>query len=220
MKSRPFVLALAITWGFCLGVRTVSAEPATPRKVSAPHSQVAKVLERLSQITGLSAHFREEKHITLLSKPLISHGMIYYLSPDQLLRRTESPEKSAIRIRNNRVDIADAAGQSSIDLAQHSAIRELIVCFLYVLQGDSAALNRSYTLTFQRKTNDSWMLRLNPKTAALRQMIRYISLSGHDIILQKLIVAEASGDISVTTFEDVQTDRKFSPEERRRMFGL
>lgn len=182
---------------------------------------VEKLLARLRANHGLSANFREEKHIALLSEPLISNGAIYYLPQGNLVRHTESPEQSTIRIRNTLIEMFDASGSSQISLDSQPTIKELVFSFLHLLSGDATALKRNYTLSLLHpKPDNTWTLTMYPRTASLRKLLKKISLKGHGIALTELVVFEATGDTATTQFSKVQINRKFSLAERRRIFGM
>jgi hypothetical protein len=180
---------------------------------------VATLLTRLAQLPGLSARFREEKRIQLLSMPLVSEGNIYFTKPAALLRRVETPEPSSMLLAQGRLSLWDASGQRSFELAAHPALRSLAESFLYVLSGDRKALDALYSMHFSGSAQSAWKLQLVPKPKALAQLIREIKLEGNGLQVQSLQLTEASGDVGTTTFSAVRTDRKFTPEEKRQLFA-
>jgi outer membrane lipoprotein-sorting protein len=176
------------------------------------------LLARLAQAPGASAKFREEKRIPLLSEPLVSTGSIYFTTPPALLRRVDTPEANHMLLAHGRLDFWDASGQRSFELSSMPAVRSLAESFLYVLSGNRKALESLYTMHFQGLAHTAWKLQLTPKTKELARLIREIKLEGDGLRVRSLQLTEASGDVSLTTFTDVQTDRHFSPQEKQTLF--
>ena len=79
-------------------------KPAAKANAKAP-ANVDALLAGLSKAPGLYAHFREEKHITLLQAPLVSEGSIYFAPPSRFARHTEKPIKSVMIIDGNQLSM-------------------------------------------------------------------------------------------------------------------
>jgi outer membrane lipoprotein-sorting protein len=181
---------------------------------------ITALLARLARAPGVSAKFREEKRIPLLSEPLLSTGSVYFTTPAVLLRRVVTPEASSLLLANGRLEFRDASGQRSFDLSSVPAVRSLAESFLYVLSGDRKALDSLYTMRFEGSAQAAWKLQLTPKSKELARLIREIKLEGDDIRVRSMQLTEASGDVSITTFTEVQADRHFSPDEKRTLFQV
>jgi len=178
------------------------------------------LLGRLAQTPGVAAKFREEKRIKLLSEPLLSTGSVYFTKPPALLRKVDTPEPSSMLLANGKLALWDATGQQrSFELSTMPAVRSLAESFLYVLSGDKKALEGLYNMRFAGSAQAAWKLQLTPKAKALAQLIREIKLAGDGIRVRSLELTEATGDTSLTTFSEVQTDRRFSPQEKQKLFG-
>jgi outer membrane lipoprotein-sorting protein len=177
------------------------------------------LLTRLAQAPGVAAKFREEKRIQLLSEPLLSTGSVYFTKPPALLRRVDTPEPSRMLLANGKLELWDASGKRSFELSAHPAVRSLAESFLYVLSGDRKALENLYNMRFAGSAQTAWTLLLTPKSKALAQLIREIKLAGDGIRVRSMQLTEATGDSSLTTFSDVQTDRRFSADEKRQLFA-
>ena len=111
-------------------------------------------------------------------------------------------------------------------------MRGFIEAFQYVLAGDRQALERTFRLRFEaspasagdgpRGAGDerwAWRLELRPKGAPLDQFLSTLVLEGHGRIVQSMRMVEASGDVTTTTFSEVDTDKRWTPAERARRFS-
>src|SRR5690554_6115920 len=189
-----------------------------------------ELLAAFRKSPGLSARFEEHKYIALLEAPLKSSGALYFLPEDKLARHVERPKRSVILLARKRLRIADETGTRDLDLAKMPALAALVQSFSQVLRGDRAALDEHYRVEFRPATppapakgegrTGSWRLRLTPKNAPLSEMVSSIELTGSGPTIATLTVSEPNGDRSVTHFSDVDTERRFSEAERKRLFSL
>lgn len=185
---------------------------------------VDELLASFRKSPGLSARFVEEKHIALLKAPLRSEGALYYLPKDKLARHVERPKRSVLLLDGPKLSVSDAAGSRALDLSTTPALAALVLSFVEVLRGDRSALDANYGVEFvspaePKAAAASWRLTLTPRAEALRKMVTRIELSGVEDRIERLVVAEASGDRSVTHFSEVDTKRRFTEEERKRFFS-
>lgn len=209
------LLGWFLACALCLTLARASAEEA----VSTQSTELGTLLARLASAPGVSAHFREEKKMALLSAPLVSEGDVYFTHPPALLRRVTIPEPSTILLRDGHLQISDASGQRSIALAAHPAMQTLAESFLYVLSGDRAALEKVYTMQFKGTAAGAWSLVLVPRDAALTKLLRELSVTGTGLVVKTLRLVESSGDVSSTEFSAVDTQRHFSDSEKQALFG-
>jgi hypothetical protein len=196
---------------------------AVPYPLSALAQQQRMTLQRLlsafQSMPGLSARFTEEKRLAMLAVPLRSEGEILFAPPDRLLRKVTSPTPSAALLIGGRLTLEAGGRRQEMDLSQSEVVSGFVDTFRHVLAGDQAALERTYRMVF-RVDDDGWRLTLNPKTDALRRFLRNIVLEGDGASIRSMIMNEANGDTSVTTFSEVNARRRFSDAERTRLFRL
>ena len=173
----------------------------------------------LQEEPGVSAHFVEEKHIALLKKPLNSEGNIYFLAPGKLARHVDAPKASKILLEGNELRISDGKGVRSVDLGKNAAVAALVRSFVHLLHGDRSALEKDYAVQFSAQ-GEAFRLKLVPKAAPLSQLVTSIEVVGKGLVLSEMTVLEAGGDKTVTHFSDVNTERKYSDDEKKKLFTL
>lgn len=201
-------------------------QPRTPPRPAAP--QVAPVtldalLTRFRALPGLSARFREEKRIQLLVAPLVSEGTLDFAPPSRMVRRTTSPAPSTALIDGAQLRFSDGNGQQALDMNAMPVVRQFVDSFLAVVAGDRGALERTYAMEFRvpdAALPDRWTLTLRPRVPALQRVFREIALRGDGVALSALILRETNGDETETTFREVNAARRYSPEERARVFRI
>jgi hypothetical protein len=178
---------------------------------------------RFAAMPGLSARFREEKHLALLRAPLLSEGRLYFAPAGYLLRHVDSPIPSSVLIRDGRLSMVTGQSHSSIDLESNPAVRVFVDSLRLFLSGDLAALRVLYRvemLSFETGEQDAWTLSLEPLQSVLRSSLKSIELRGNGSRLGELRVLEAGGDLSITRFFDVNIQRHFGGAERDSIFRL
>jgi hypothetical protein len=61
---------------------------------------------------------------------------------------------------------------------------------------------------------------LKPRLAPMTEVIERIVLEGRGVVLSRLVVREKGGDETVTTFSAVDVGRRYTTEEKARIFGV
>ena len=195
------------------------AEAKTAAKAPA---DIDALLAGLSKAPGLYAHFREEKHITLLQAPLVSEGSLYFTPPSRFARHTERPIASTMIIDGNQLQFGNADGQESMNLGTNPVARLFADSFVMLLSGNRAGLERLFKMQLSSTSQKAgeWKLVLTPRVAPMDKMIKELELRGRGLNLNELDVREASGDWTRTTFTDVDLGRHYSAAEQAKFFQL
>jgi len=221
---RALVACLAL-----LSLATTAAaagKPAAPAAGKAPAAKtptdIDALLAGLSKAPGLYAHFREEKHITLLQQPLISEGSIYFAPPARFARHTEKPIASVMVIDGAQLQFGNADGQESVNLGANPVARLFADAFVMLLSGNRAGLEKIFKMQLTPKpgATGEWKLVLTPRVAPMDKMIKELELRGRGLDLNELDVREASGDWTRTTFTNVDLNRRFTPAEQAKLFTV
>lgn len=206
---------------------TSPGQPATPlaSALDAKETLTSPVglrplLAEFKKSPGIEARFTEEKKIALLAAPLKSTGKIYFHAPDSLARIVEKPRSSHLVMTGKKIVMKDKSGRKEVDLSDKPALRGLVTSLLHVLSGDEKKLLADFSVAMTGTKASGWSLALIPRNSSLKKMIRSFELKGKGIVLSELRVKEASGDVSVTRFSEVNTKRKFKREDIARYFGI
>ncbi|UJR85186.1 Hypothetical protein I5071_72660 [Sandaracinus amylolyticus] len=178
------------------------------------------ILASFRGVEGMELRFREEKRIALLSVPAISEGTVHYMRPGRLARRTTSPSPQVVLIEGDELRMSEGGRVERIDLAAQPVVRSFVDTFSELLRGDRAALERVYRVQFTPREGASWTLTLAPRTSPLDRFLREIRFEGEGTSLRTMVMTEVSGDVTTTTFSDVNTRRRYSATEAARVFSL
>jgi outer membrane lipoprotein-sorting protein len=225
----PLPRALAACLALLPLAAPAAAKPPAPGKSAARRAPAEKapadidaLLAGLAKAPGLYAHFREEKHITLLQAPLVSEGSIYFTSPARFARHTEKPIASVMIIDGNQLQFGSADGQESMNLGTNPVARLFADAFVMLLSGNRAGLEKIFKMQLTPKggPGGEWKLVLAPRVAPMDKLIKELELRGRGLSLNELDVREASGDWTRTAFSDVDLNRRYTPAEQTKFFTL
>lgn len=205
-----------------LAVAALATGPAAaPGDAQAP--DLASLLATFAAMPGMEAGFVEDKHMALLAAPLRSEGRLYYAPPGHLARHTTKPAPSVLLVEPDAVRFGDERGTETVDLAAKPVVRLFVESFVEILRGDRAALERLYAMSFQALPDaraGAWSLVLRPRISPMDKVFDRMELRGVGLAVHEMVMFERDGDRTDTRFTDVDPARRFSPEERARLFTL
>jgi outer membrane lipoprotein-sorting protein len=202
---------LPLASGLLLAARAAGAAEPVPT--------LEALMAGMAETPGVEARFLETKEIALLSEPIRTRGTLAFVPPDRLLRTTSEPSRSRLVIAGDRFSFTDAAGGDAVDLSANPLAREFVDNFIVLFNGDLAALRRRYEPDL-RSDEAGWELALRPRHRPLSDLIERITLTGRGRALLRMEMLERDGDRTTTRFEEVQVDRRYTPEEVERLFAV
>lgn len=197
----------------------VGAARAMPTGTASEPITLQRLMQQLATTSGVRAEFREVKQIALLERPLESTGTLYFVPPRRMARYTEKPVRSVFVIDGSKLSFRDETGSENVDLSTNEVARTVVESFLVVFNGDLAELRTRYQVGFEAQRS-RWTLTLTPRDSRVMAVVSRVVLQGEGAALMQMVVSEAGGDRTVTTFHDVHTDVRFSKAELARIFSL
>ncbi|NIR85346.1 MAG: outer membrane lipoprotein carrier protein LolA, partial [Gammaproteobacteria bacterium] len=150
-----------------LALLSVTAPPASaPAEAQQSAPTLQRLLDRFGQMPGMSAEFREEKRIALLSVPVRSEGVLYFAPPGTLMRKVTSPTPSYALLEDGQLTFASQGDRQVVQLDQSPVLSGFVEIFRYVLAGDHQALQRTYRVQYETDGAE-WTLTLKPRNQSL-----------------------------------------------------
>ncbi len=201
-----------------IGCALLGASAAPRAHAQAP--SLDQLLGRFRDVPGMECRFREEKRIALLTTPIVSEGTVHYARPGRLARRVRSPSPQVILIEGDSLRMSEGGRIETIDLAAQPVVRSFVDTFAQLFAGDRALLERTYRVAYAPERDGTWTLTLTPRVSPLDRFLREIRFTGQGTTLRSMSMIEVSGDVTQTTFSDVDVTRRYTPEESARIFAL
>lgn len=197
--------------------------------LAAPSSVAAQdtldtLLSSFGRIEAFECRFHEEKRIALLSSPIVSEGTIHYVRPGRLVRRVSTPSPQVVLIEGASLRMSDGGHEEAIDLSSQPVVRSFVDSIVELLAGDRAALERSYVIALEGRGGSAgesgWRITMTPRAAPLSELLGSVIFEGSGTTLARMIMTETSGDVTTTTFREVDTARRYTTAELARLFSL
>ncbi len=149
------------------------------------------------------ANFTQTKTIPVLTRPLISKGLIWMSPTGKLVWQSQFPIKSTMVVSDSGVNFYNKSDQLLPD-NNHTMVKDISALFLNLLSGNSAKLAEQFEQSLLC-TESSWKLDLEPKNKSLSEIMVRLSLYGSDS-LNVIAFQEKRGD--KTTIELFQLESK------------
>jgi len=160
------------------------------------------LMQRLAERRHGHAAFVEQHFMAILNRPLESSGELFYDAPDRLEKRTLAPTPESFVLDKGTLSVRRGAQAHALPLREYPQIAPFIDSIRATLAGDLAALERTYTLSFEGGAED-WTLVLVPREAKLAALIAQIRITGSQDLVQEVAVEQTDGDRSVMTIREL-----------------
>ncbi len=226
--SRDRLGLLVVLMGALVSAPVQAQAPVSAPVVVAPvvaPMTLDQLLARFAGMSGLSAKFREEKRMALLAAPLVNEGILYFAPKGRLARHITAPAPATVLIDEGSLRYADAGGSETLTLDQNPVLRLFVDSFVKIFAGDREALARMYTMELVGLPAGAdgvsrWSLRLRPRVAPMTQVIERIDIEGHEVVIETMRIVEIGGDETITSFSEVDAQRRFTEQELATLFSL
>ena len=204
---------LPIGWVICSG-DSLASDATDP----AP-TELAALMELFAASGGVRARFRELRHLSILTDPIETAGMLYFAPPDRLARHTTRPGRSSVVVEAGRVSLGDETGQRVFDFNTSEVARALVGNLMIVFRGDLESLKARYSISFD-SDGENWTLDLEPRSRALRGIIDRIRFTGRGRELSAMETRESNGDRTIMRFSEIEIGLSWERGDLDRIFSL
>jgi outer membrane lipoprotein-sorting protein len=204
---------LPISWVIC-GGDSLAAGAANPVP-----AELEALMEFFAQGGGVLAHFQESRHLSILTNPIETTGMVYFMPPDRLARHTTWPDRSSVVVEAGRVSIGDETGQRVFDFDTSEVAQALVGNLMIVFRGDLESLKARYSISFD-SDGENWTLDLEPRSRALRRIIDKIRFTGRSRELSAMETHESNGDRTIMRFSEIEVGLSREQGDLDRIFSL
>ncbi|MBL8947436.1 MAG: outer membrane lipoprotein carrier protein LolA [Myxococcales bacterium] len=182
-----------------------------------------ELLTMLRAVPGVTAKYREEQHIALLTAPLVSRGTMHFAPPGRLAKHQSEPAIARTVVADGRLAFADAYGRDELELAKNPVVSLFVDSFLSVLAGDVEAIERAWYVGYAAETEGdprAWVLTLRPRGEATARLVEHLSIRGREAVVSRIEIIERGGDRTVTTLSDVDVARRWGADELAQVFSV
>lgn len=146
-----------------------------------------QVAQRLTVFEHLEGRFKQSKHLSFMSRPIVSTGSFSLGSDHGLHWIVEHPLRSKMTVRNSTVKLD---GNTVQDRGIGQFMAQVMQSFI---DGDLSALARDFEASGE-VTPEHWQLHLVPESILLRTVVSHLELSGNEVLQTLSIVENDSAD--------------------------
>ncbi|MBW1705196.1 MAG: outer membrane lipoprotein carrier protein LolA [Deltaproteobacteria bacterium] len=157
------------------------------------------------KVTSISAEFTQEKHLRILTKPLVSKGIIYYQAPRSLRWEYKSPIRSILLMHHGKIRryIEGDSGLTEDPGAGLQAMEPVLQEITRWLKGDFGN-NPMFSASFKGKGK----IVLAPKEKAFASIIKRIELilSDRPGVIKSVTIYEGKDSFTRIEFQNVRVN--------------
>lgn len=164
---------------------------------AAPAAPLERLMALLAQRKHGEVTFVERDHLSILTRPLESSGVLLYEAPDHLEKRTLKPHRITLVFDHGSLSATRGAHTYHIDLSAHREIAPYIDAVIDTLSGNRAGLERLFKVSM-RGGLERWTLTLRPRDSHSSH-IRLIRIEGARADIRSVDIFKANGDHSRMT---------------------
>ena len=166
-------------------------------------AELAQTLQKPANVQGA---FTQQRYLKSLSKPMTTNGQFVLIPKRGLLWHMQKPFENRLRVRADGIMQWNGKSLVAASPSKMNGQSEQIRLFLDLLGGNTQGLEKQFDLQLSG-SQQKWTLRLNPKTALMKQIFNHIEISG-DSVVRRIELNEKQGDRTVMQFNQVQTGKE------------
>lgn len=205
--SNPATVFLFVLLGFASGAPAAGKEKKNKQSLH-------EVIERLKPENLLRTDFAQTKHVSALSKPLLSQGKLIFSRSHGVLWQIRKPFPLTYALtKQNVVQFEEGKKPVIVAVAQQPVVHEFIELFLSLFSGDVSVLENRFEINYIAGKTD-WQLGLVPKNSTIRQYITSLQISGNQFI-REIVIREKGGDFTKIILSNSSYDNRLTTHEQR-----
>lgn len=166
-------------------------------------AELAQTLQKPANVQGA---FTQQRYLKSLSKPMTTNGQFVLIPKRGLLWHMQKPFENRLRVRADGIMQWNGKSWVAANQSKMNGQSQQIRLFLDLLGGNTQGLEKQFDLQLSG-SQQKWTLRLNPKTALMKQIFNHIEISG-DNVVRRIELNEKQGDRTVMQFNQVQTGKE------------
>ena len=170
-------------------------------------------IERESaKIKSVTAHFSQEKHLQILTKPLVSKGRFYFQAPDFVRWEYTSPVRSVLLMRKGDIKRYTMGSRGFVEDSGGS-LESMQIVLQEISRWSRGQFtgNEHFSATIKRGKGPTIIL--TPKEKGLSTMISCIVINlspDRPGVIKSVKIVEGEGNFTLFEFTDVQINGKIS----------
>ncbi|MDO8723006.1 MAG: outer membrane lipoprotein carrier protein LolA [Syntrophales bacterium] len=165
-----------------------------------------------AKVKSVSARFSQEKHLQILTKPIVSKGHFYFQAPDMVRWEYASPVKSVLLMRKGYIKKYTLGSKGLVEDSGGAAGAMQIVLQEIIRWNKGQFTGDEYFSAILKGEKEPKII-LTPKEKGLSAIISRIVINfspDKPGVLRSVKIIESEGNYTIFQFTDVQVNVKIS----------
>lgn len=159
--------------------------------------QLMKLLAQRKQGT---VRYVEEDYLDILDRPVKSSGILAYVAPDHLEKKTLKPREESLVLEGDQLTVQRGRRTYRMQLSSYPQVGPLVNAIRETLAGDEAGLEKVFKVGLTGTLQD-WQLRLVPLDEEIARHVQRVQIAGAGDEIRSVEILQVDGDRSVMTLE-------------------
>ncbi|HEX5461330.1 MAG TPA: LolA-related protein [Steroidobacteraceae bacterium] len=175
------------------------------RKAQAHTGQDAQGEFTLGELMGSLARrkhgevsYVQEDYFAILDRPVKSSGVLVYVAPDRLEKRTLKPKRESLVLQGDELTVQRGRRTYHLQLSAYPQVAPLVDAVRDTLAGNEEGLERAFEVGLTG-TAENWKLKLRPLDKAVARKVRGVEIAGARDEIRSVTISQVDGDRSVMT---------------------
>jgi hypothetical protein len=147
--------------------------------------ELTTVLENTTVTPPARVRFREERHNSMLSQPLILTGYLEYLEKGRLRKVVETPFSESFLVDGDRIEFARDGQIRTVALGRSKALQSMLGGIEAILAGRTDELSAVFDYELSG-TAVAWTLQLKPRSRRLSQQLNGLQVNGDELAVTSI----------------------------------
>ena len=165
-----------------------------------------------AKVKSVSARFSQEKHLQILTKPLVSKGHFYFQTPDLVRWEYTSPVKSVLLMRKGNIKRYTLGSRGVVE-DSGGAVEAMQIVLQEISRWSRGQFTKDEYFSATLKGGKGPKITLTPKEKGLSAMISRIVINlspDRHGVLKSVKIVENEGNYTLFEFTDVQINVKIN----------
>jgi hypothetical protein len=147
--------------------------------------ELETVLENTAVTPPARVQFREERHNSMLSQPLVLTGYLEYLDEGRLRKVVETPFSESFLVDGDRIEFSRDGQVRSVALGRSKALQGMLAGIEAILAGRMDELSATFDYELSG-TATAWTLQLKPRSRRLSQQLDSLQVRGDELAVTSI----------------------------------
>lgn len=177
--------------------------------------QQAQVLQKIDRtaaaMKSMQCSFTQTKSMKMLSKEMVSKGVMYFKTPNKLRWQYTSPYNYTFLMNGDKVRMVSGQTTQNVDVKRNKIFRQITNIILNSITGGNLSKTADFSVVLY-KDGSTYYAQLYPKKKELKQIYKYIRIhfNASLTMVTKIEMVEKTGDTTTVKLLNVKTNQSIN----------